>query len=233
MPTESISFKIGQDSIEILVYRGKKTGIVYFNMHDDENTSAEVAKNFTAKYGGTFVELRQTGQRLISFRIGNETYKFDPNRIFTKVGIEKTLTNYGKYTKEAAKEVERFSKHLTDQYLSNVSTVVAMHNNTNNAYSVLSYQSGGEFENDALKVFTAPQNDIDDFFYVTSADVFNSISSMGYNVVLQNNAKVTDDGSLSVFSGLNNINYINVEAEHGHGDQQLKMLLSLREVIGK
>ena len=46
----------------------------------------------------------------------------------------------------------------------------------------------------------------------------------GFNVVLQNNANVTDDGSLSVYCGQREIEYVNVEAQHGHRGANRKML---------
>jgi hypothetical protein len=43
-------------------------------------------------------------------------------------------------------------------------------------------------------------------------------------VVLQHNTNAVDDGSLSIFYGRKNKSYVNVEAEHGHLEQQKKML---------
>ena len=47
----------------------------------------------------------------------------------------------------------------------------------------------------------------------------------------QNNATVTDDGSLSVYAGLKKIDYINIEAEHGKTAQQKRMLLATLQYI--
>jgi hypothetical protein len=46
-----------------------------------------------------------------------------------------------------------------------------------------------------------------------------------YHIVLQDNTNVTDDGSLSVFCARGGIDYVNVEAEHGHLVRQLKMMI--------
>ncbi|MDR0289129.1 MAG: hypothetical protein LBH78_03695 [Rickettsiales bacterium] len=48
---------------------------------------------------------------------------------------------------------------------------------------------------------------------------------------MQNNKAVEDDGSLSVYAGENNIRYSNVEAEHGHLEQQIDMLSALHSVL--
>jgi hypothetical protein len=50
---------------------------------------------------------------------------------------------------------------------------------------------------------------------------------IGYNVVLQNNTTVEDDGSLSVYCGKNRISYINFESESGHFEEQIKMITEI------
>ena len=50
-------------------------------------------------------------------------------------------------------------------------------------------------------------------------------------MLLQNNATVTDDGSLSVYAGMQRIDYINIEAEHLKKDQQKKMLAAAMDYI--
>jgi len=71
------------------------------------------------------------------------------------------------------------------------------------------------------------------FFYVTERKHFDGLKAKGYNVVLQNNDAVTDDGSLSVYCGRQKITYINVEAEHGHKIEQERMLTDLLDLLGK
>ena len=50
-------------------------------------------------------------------------------------------------------------------------------------------------------------------------------------MLLQNNARVTADGSLSVYAGIKGIDYINIETEHGKKDQQKWMLTAVAEYI--
>ena len=61
----------------------------------------------------------------------------------------------------------------------------------------------------------------------TEENYFDNIKRLGFNVVLQNNMKVTDDGSLSVYCGKQRIPYINVEAENGHLTEQKEMLAAI------
>ncbi len=52
------------------------------------------------------------------------------------------------------------------------------------------------------------------------------------NAVLQSKS-AKDDGSLSVYADKKNIPYINVEAEHGHVEEQARMLKALKDTIEK
>ena len=103
-------------------------------------------------------------------------------------------------------------------------TLVSVHNNTNGAYSLLSYAKGGSLQKDAEMLHQNKQQDADDFFITTDAAIFNYLKEANYNVVLQHNTHATDDGSLSIFYGRKNKSYVNVEAEHGHLAEQKKML---------
>src|SRR5262249_55000455 len=103
--------------------------------------------------------------------------------------------------------------------------------NTEAHYSALSYAKGGAFASDASDVFIKDGSDLDDFFFVTETAVFDALRRRGYNVVLQDNRRVTDDGSLSVYCGRSGVRYVNVEAQQGHLEQQVAMILALQEVL--
>ncbi|HSK13672.1 MAG TPA: hypothetical protein VK907_10685, partial [Phnomibacter sp.] len=121
---------------------------------------------------------------------------------------------------------------ITRRYIDGNRLIVALHNNTNEGgLSIRSYQKGGVYAQDASKVFIGPTEDIDDFFYTTSEQAFQFFMQKGFNVLLQNNATVTDDGSLSVYAGMKGMDYINIEAEHGRKEQQLQMLAAAMEYI--
>jgi hypothetical protein len=230
---EAVRLNVGDREVQALITKGKPSNLVYFNMHDDEKTAANVARAFVKIEGGTFVELRHSGERLITFGLNGKSYKFDPNRIFTDAGIPKTLKLYGQTSPEAEKEVARFAKELIERFLDKAGVIVAMHNNTDGGFSAASYAKGGEYEKDTAEVFINPNNDLDDFFLVTENDFFGAIKTKDFNVVLQNNASVTDDGSLSVYCGRKGIKYVNVEAQHGHFDEQTRMLKELLPIISK
>ena len=126
---------------------------------------------------------------------------------------------------EAEHAVDRFARELLSIYaIDRADVVIALHNNTEENYSALSYQKGGVYADDAEEVFIKHGSDPDDFFFVTERAVFDALRRRAYNVVLQDNRRATDDGSLSVYCGRAGVRYINVEAQDGHLDQQVAML---------
>src|SRR5690606_38163161 len=98
--------------------------------------------------------------------------------------------------------------------------VVTLHNNTPDHYSARSYAEGGEYERDAEAVHLEPGVDPDDFFFVTERALFDILAAEGFNVVLQDNRRVTDDGSLSVWAARVGLPYVNGEAEPGPPREQ-------------
>lgn len=222
---EVFQYKLGDKIIKIVVSKTSKrlSKFVYFNMHDDENTAVEAVKAIIKKFGGTIIELQNNGKRLINFSLKDERFTFDPNRIFTKVGIEKTLKRNGKYTTVAKTETNKFAVKLRG-FLKNYRLIVAVHNNTDENYSIKSYEKDGEFGDEAKFVNINSDADIDDFFFVTENSFFKFLKEKKQNVALQDNPKASDDGSLSVYCGSRKIPYINVESENGHLWEQTKML---------
>ena len=219
------AYMIGDREIMVLEHACGDSGLTVFNMHDDENTAVEASMEVIRKHGGRLIELRHTGERLISFRLGTESYRVDPNRIFTDSGIRKSLENYSTYSRPAFEAVREFASALLADYdLDGTGLIVTAHNNGSDEYSAESYLAGAVYENDASRVFIADGSDPDDFFFVTGISAFEKLEEAGFNAVLQNNQTVTDDGSLSVLAGRKGIPYINCEAEKGHLEEQIRML---------
>jgi hypothetical protein len=224
--------RLGEATVDVVISERPGSKYVYCNLHDDENTSVEAGLVALRRSGGRLVELRHGGGRDVSFRLDGETFAVDPNRIFTPEGARRTLGKLSRRTPEAEQAVERFARELRSIYaIERADVVIALHNNTEGRYSALSYEKGGELASDAAAVFIKEGGDSDDFFFVTERAVFDALRRRGYNVVLQDNRRVTDDGSLSVYCGRAGVRYINVEAQHGHREQQVAMLSALRDVL--
>ena len=209
-------------------------GPFYFAPHDDENTGVTALESVLPETGGIFLQLRYGGTRNIGFRLNGTRYVCDPNRIFTDTGIRQTLRQLGDtYSEEAHQAV----RTLRNAILGQISTrrprsglVVALHNNTNNNYSIESYLPGGQEAADAGRVNRNPAIDRDDFFFTTVGGLYDALAAQGANVVEQS-ANVADDGSLSVYCAQAGIPYVNVEAEDGHISQQIALLRLLAAVM--
>lgn len=61
--------------------------------------------------------------------------------------------------------------------------------------------------------------------FVTDHKILHALIVGQYNVVLQANETMTDDGSLSVYCAKLGIPYVNVEAQYGHIWLQMYMLI--------
>lgn len=223
--------KIGENFVKIVVSKtaARSPNFAYFNMHDNENTAVEAAMETIQKYGGVLIELRNDNRRMVNFSIQGKQFTFDPNRIFTPVGIEKTLKQNGEYSIAAAREVNNFAVQLK-LLLKDFQLIIAMHNNTDENYSLKSYEDIDDLGKDVKFFNENPMLDADDFFYVTEAKFFQFLKLKNQNVALQDNENVTDDGSLSVYCGKNKIKYLNVESQHGHLNEQIKMLEILQKL---
>lgn len=233
LSTNKIPYTLGNQVVYFGVYQKNKVNTTYFNMHDDENTAVKAAKLVIDSIGGKLIEILASGDRYISFSYKEQNYSFDPNRIYTSIGVKKTLKDQGAYSKEADSIVSHFANFIVDSILVNTKTIVTLHNNTADNYSINSYKKGSIYEKDATKVYSNPKQDPDDFFYIADSLYFYSLKDKGYNALLQDNSNVADDGSLSVYCGYKQIRYINVEAQKGHLQEQIQMLYSLREILDK
>lgn len=228
--------KLGTTTVDIVEHQADSAGLTYVHLHDDEDTSVKAVLEVIKNEGGRLIEIQHTGERNVTFSLQDSTYEFDPNRIFSERGREMTLQEFSSAPKAARQEVEAFADsvlRLLD--IENVEVVVSVHNNTDNEddsnYSALSYTDEGDLTKEALFVHVTDEIDPDNFFFVTDRQIYDALRQGGYNVVMQDNARVTDDGSLSVYCGKHGVPYVNVEAQHGRLDYQIKMIAFLEELL--
>jgi hypothetical protein len=73
--------------------------------------------------------------------------------------------------------------------------------------------------------------DADDFIYTTNLSFYKKLKAKEVNVILQDNKKYVNDGSLSVYCGVNDIPYINIEAQKGHFDEQLRLIKEVLSIL--
>lgn len=210
----------------------------FINLHENENTSVTSVRSFLLVNGGSVVKFQKQKQtRYVSFSLDSKDYTFDPNRMFTPNGIKATLETNGPYSEAAAEEVTKFATAVLDIYgFDDQDIVLALHNN-GGTYGANSYLPGGPYENDAEKVNIVEGSNPSDFFYAVDPIYYDALAAQNYNVVLQSNDTVTDDGSLSYFCGIEGKSYVNFEAQAettSFGQQvvvELDMVYAVRSML--
>jgi hypothetical protein len=229
---ERIPLYAGETRIDVLRYEADAPGPAYLNVHDDEDTSVEAALAVIARRGGRVLTLAHTGARNITFVVDGRRYTADPNRIFTDAGADATLQRLGGHAPAARAAARAFGEALLRLLQPEaLPAVVTLHNNTEAGYSAESYAPGGDAAAEARLLHVAPGTDPDDFFFVTDEGLFDRLRIAGFNVILQDNARATDDGSLSVRAARAGLPYVNAEAQHGHRDVQEQMLEQLHSAL--
>lgn len=232
-PTEkTIYYKLGDRSIPIRIFQyGEVENIIYLSLHSNETTSVQAAMSVLSSKGGTLIKIENGDQRVIRFRFRGIIYGFDPNRIFSSIGIKETLEENGRSSPEAIDETEKFTRRILMLLPKKSSCIIALHNNTDEAYSVKSYLPGGERKYEAKAVYADSLQDVDDIVYTTDSLLFQKMAKNRFNAIWQDNINARRDGSLSVYCGERKIRYINIETEHGKLKQYRQMLEKLLDII--
>ncbi len=141
--------------------------------------------------------------------------------------MKQTLSGAGAYSQAADDAVTAFAGYLLNVYqFSAQQTVIGIHNNGFN-YSAAHYLPGAEMASEAQAVYIKPGTNPHNFFFVTDPNVYAIIVAAGLNVVLQSTTTVTDDGSLSYYCFLKNVNYVNVEARAEAGSEGDQIIAQL------
>ena len=129
--------------------------------------------------------------------------------------------------------MEKLGQRIIQLLPKKLTCVIALHNNTNDHFSVNEYLQGNIRAGDAAKVYTNPEQDPDDLFLTTDRRIYYHLTMKNYNSVLQDNENCRQDGSLSVYCGKNKIHYVNLETEHGKYNQYTEMIESLYGILIK
>lgn len=208
------------------------TGIVFIHLHDNEFTSYQVAQTFLQANGGKFLHVINGCERIVESVWGNNSYCFDPNRIYSKPGIEATVLNWTGFSNpKITHDLSCFSNHFLNKYIDAKNLIVSLHNNTDTNYSIVQIQEAIKKKKYFGKVYINPLMDVDDFVLTTDEEVYNKVANLDINVIWENADSLEDDGSLSVYAGRRNIPYINIEAQHDHAKEQSEILQALQPII--
>lgn len=233
IPNEkTVLYKIGDRNISLKVVQyGEQRNFVCINLHANETTSVQAAKKVLQETGGTLIMIENSRQRVIKFRLKGITYGFDPNRMFSRTGIEQTMRDNRRITRDAMNEVEKFAQMVLQLIPDSTGCIIALHNNTEEAYSVKSYLPGSDREKDAKAVYADSTQDVDDIVFTTDSILYRRMADFGFNSIWQDNENAKKDGSLSIYCGEKNKRYINIETQHGRQQQYEIMLEKLLTIL--
>lgn len=209
---------VGDETVDVQYKAGKDK--TFIHLHQIETTALTAAKIVARQQGASLIFLSHSGGRNIVFHLGEQRYEFDPNRMFTDLGIKKTLSHLSHYTPQAHKEVSKLANTLK-QVLTQApqGKIIAAHNNA--TYSLKDYLPGHGSAEDARSIYVDPKNYFRNFYLVTQLNDFLRLKAEGFNAVLQKTS-AEDDGSLSIY--LAHAVYANVEAGYDQLAEQIKML---------
>ena len=235
VPMEStVFYQLADTKIPIRVSQyGERRDIVYVNLHDNEATSVQAARALLEQQGGTLIRIENGNERMIRFRFRGKKFMVDPNRIFSREGIERSLNENRCYAVWVVEEIEKFGQRILDLIPEKISCIVALHNNTEGNYSIKNYLPGGDRISDARAVQFQLSNDPDDIALTTDEGIYRAMAAAGFNTIWQDNEAVKRDGSLSVYCGLLRLRYINIETEHGRVERYQQMLDKLFQYLKK
>lgn len=204
--------------------------ILFVNLHEDEQTSIEALKQYASTQTISYFYLEHEKERRIAFKEKEDSISFDPNRIFTDNGLVSTVEDKEMHTPEAEKLVKWFARRLIWR-INNKEVIIALHNNTDTNYSIHSYMPDSSEALNTGLLYINPEMDPDDFIYTTDQEVFETMVANKVNAILQDKETFVDDGSLSIYCGINKIRYVNIETQHGHLEKQLELMKLVHEIF--
>jgi hypothetical protein len=250
---------LGETAVSVNVYEKKGARVTFFSPHHNEQPSSLAAQEAVARHGGRLVELvalDEKGEpaRRVRFTLRGKPYDVDPNRIFTENGRRCGAPA------EAEPAVRSFADALLEiifapggrRLRDGESFLVAVHNNTDVDEKIArekasdltagSFSRAGAFHEQAAGVFLSNREaDADNFVILSAPQLLGGFAERGFNVVLQKPAAElqdkrcsVDDGSLSVYAALQNIPYVNLEADiKSGGPRQREMLEAVYALLRK
>ncbi len=196
----------------------------FLAIHDDEVTGVKAAFVYINENGGSILDCQYGGTRNFKFIEDEKVFQTDPNSIYTDEGIPLGLEKYGASSEKVIAELKSVGKAIMKDYNpKKTGYIFTLHNNADGGFGIGSYLPGNELESAADLVYVNPNMDEDDMILVTELTLFNRLKKENVNVILQS-PEAVDDGSLSIYAMQNNIPYVNVEVQHGHSEENLRLI---------
>jgi len=224
MTSDSVFVKVANLNITLVKYSYKPNGIRFLVVHDNEDTGVKAGFDYIRWSGGELIDCQYGGVRDYNFTYMDDQYRIDPNAIYTEVGVNTRLKKDAYSSNEVEKAILNAGKQIVDFYdPKSTGYFLTLHNNADGGFGISSYLPGYDLASTADSVYINFQMDNDDLLYVTEPKLFSTLKKANVNVILQSKF-VSNDGSLSVYAMQNNIPYINVEVQHGHQDENLRLI---------
>ena len=244
---ETTRLKVGSTDVRVNVYHNPASDITFFVPHHNERSAVALAREFVASRGGRLIEIESfdakgNPSRMVRFFKNGREFTVDPNRLFTENGRSCGLPT------EIRDDAAKFAAELLDivfgsneaEFRSSGRMIVAVHNNADvdgkasgakkNDITAIAFSSAAGsshmFHEQAAGVFLSnAEDDADNFVFLSTPQHLAYFAGFGFNAVVQRPAAALaskqcsiDDGSMSVYSGKNSIEYICLEADAGSGE---------------
>lgn len=224
MTTDSSFIKISDLNINLVKYSYKPNGVRFLVVHDNEDTGVKAGFDYIRWSGGELIDSQYGGVRDYVFSHMDDQYRIDPNAIYTQRGVSSRLKKDYFSSNEVEKLILDAGKQIVDFYdPKSLGYILTLHNNADGGFGISSYLPGYDLSSTADSVFINFGMDGDDLLYVTEPRLFTSLKKANVNVILQSKF-AENDGSLSVYAMQQNIPYINVEVQHGHQEENLRLI---------
>ena len=224
MTMDSTAINLYDLNINLVKYQYKPNGVKFLVVHDNEDTGVKAGFEYIRWSGGTLIDSQYGGVRDYTFTFMDDPYRIDPNAIYTEIGVNTRLKEDQNSSNEVEKSILDAGKKILDFYdPKSTGYILTLHNNGDGGFGISSYLPGYDLASTADSVFINFEMDGDDLIFVTEPRLFSSFKKANVNVILQSKF-AENDGSLSVYAMQNNIPYINVEVQHGHFDENLRLI---------
>ena len=221
--------QIGESTVTLREFRNGD-GPTFLRVHHNEVDAGDVGKKIVTEGGGRFIDLVHPGGRSVSFTLDGAKFWFDPNRIFTKEGIVRTVHGQRKDTR-VLDAVQAFADRIL-VLCGNPPVLVALHNNSGGTFGLHSYLPGGTDYLGAGKSYAhLGEGGVNNFLIVTTMDLFTTFANRKVSVAYQVPAYDKNDGSLSYRFGKDGKAYINVEVLLGRRELQMQIVRGIHKML--
>ncbi len=200
--------------IEFRVKRYASSPRRFLVIHGDETTARDVLSDYMFDHYGIAYMVTNSGRN-----VEIEGVTIDPNRMFSRVGAQKSIDSLNPRIDAARREkalafLDRERRNLLRKLTPGAgSRLFALHNNRD--YSVNDEIPGSD------RVSIRQPDRPREFFLCTDLRDFEILSKSPYNVVLQTKSE-PDDGSLSRLAARRGFRYINLECAIGSYEDQME-----------